>query len=494
MNTAGYFKSVLAITSVLASTIVITGCSSPEGIPDADAPIGDGAVSDATPAAAREPISATAQSLIKEHLDTLEPMAKLGGRLFHDNRLSNPGANLATSCSSCHVPPFLSDGQRFYTDNTAVSVIPANANGGKVTSIRNTPTLLDAVTNTTFNADGAFTSLDEYLRHKLTSPHLGWASDRSEDAMNELHAMLLNDSGEDVFAEGSYIEQFKSVEKDLEALSQEEVIGASIEALSAYLGTITSTKTSSYDSMTFLNRFNDNMGANNDTPQALSGRLYGRIANEEGRVQIRFSNIFEEEAYQGFKTFIRVEPTFSSSVEGLEENLGNCLACHVTPKFSDGKFHNAGTAQLAYDATHGEGAFMKLDPASTTFGPISADEPNNVDLGRYNVEASEENVGAFKTPGLRNIALTAPYFHDGSAATLEDVIRQKIKISEMVKAGTLRNPDPEYLVMNISESDVPTLAAFLRTLNDVPEEEYRDYRIENVVIRQDLIEDATYEN
>lgn len=79
-------------------------------------------------------------------------------------------------------------------------------------------------------------------------------------------------------------------------------------------------------------------------------------------------------------------------------------------------------------------------------------------------------------------------------ATLEDVIRHKIKISEMAKAGTLRNPDPAYLTMNISEKDIPALAAFMRTLNEVPVEDYRDYRIQDVRIRQDQMEDATYEN
>jgi cytochrome c peroxidase len=47
---------------------------------------------------------------------------------------------------------------------------------------------------------------------------------------------------------------------------------------------------------------------------------------------------------------------------------------------------------------------------------------NDADLGRYNVTKAESDKHVFKVPGLRNVALTAPYFHDGSAATLEDAV------------------------------------------------------------------------
>ena len=77
---------------------------------------------------------------------------------------------------------------------------------------------------------------------------------------------------------------------------------------------------------------------------------------------------------------------------------------------------------------------------------------------------------------------------------LEDAIRQHIRASELAKAGTLRNADPELLTMNISERDIPQLVAFLRTLEEVPEDEYRDYRITNVRIRQDPMGEQTYDN
>ena len=80
-------------------------------------------------------------------------------------------------------------------------------------------------------------------------------------------------------------------------------------------------------------------------------------------------------------------------------NKGNCAACHLVGKqnsmFTDNKFHNIGIG--------------------VNLGKITDD-------GRYAVTKNEADRGAFKTPCLRNVALTAPYMHDGSLKTLKDVI------------------------------------------------------------------------
>jgi cytochrome c peroxidase len=81
------------------------------------------------------------------------------------------------------------------------------------------------------------------------------------------------------------------------------------------------------------------------------------------------------------------------------KNKGNCSACHLVGKnyslFTDNKFHNIG---------------------------IGVDLGKITDDGRYGVTKTEADRGAFKTPSLRNAALTAPYMHDGSIKTLKDVI------------------------------------------------------------------------
>jgi len=84
----------------------------------------------------------------------------------------------------------------------------------------------------------------------------------------------------------------------------------------------------------------------------------------------------------------------------LDPKKGNCSVCHVIGKeyalFTDNKFHNIG---------------------------VGADKWGNFpDAGRYAQTKIASDLGAFKTPTLRNIAETAPYMHDGSQATLKDVV------------------------------------------------------------------------
>ena len=84
----------------------------------------------------------------------------------------------------------------------------------------------------------------------------------------------------------------------------------------------------------------------------------------------------------------------------LNQKKGNCSVCHVIGKryalFTDNKFHNIGVG-------------------ADTWGTFE-------DVGRYVQTKSASDMGAFKTPTLRNIAKTAPYMHDGSLATLKDVV------------------------------------------------------------------------
>jgi cytochrome c peroxidase len=120
---------------------------------------------------------------------------------------------------------------------------------------------------------------------------------------------------------------------------------------------------------------------------------------------------------------------------GLEifRGKGHCTACHVGPNFTDEQFHNTGIAWR-------DGRF--------------ADE------GRFAVSSNPRDHGAFKTPTLREVARTAPLMHDGSMATLEEVI-------EFYSEGGRANPylDPEIRRRNFTPEEKHALAAFLRSLN-----------------------------
>jgi cytochrome c peroxidase len=86
------------------------------------------------------------------------------------------------------------------------------------------------------------------------------------------------------------------------------------------------------------------------------------------------------------------------------------------------------------------------------------DQATEADLGRYNVTGREEDRYKFKVPSLRNVAETAPYFHDGSAPTLEDAVEV------MVEYQLGRSAD---------ESQVQLLVAFLESLSGEIEERWR---------------------
>ncbi len=112
---------------------------------------------------------------------------------------------------------------------------------------------------------------------------------------------------------------------------------------------------------------------------------------------------------------------------------GQCIGCHGGPNLTDDRFHNTGVAWQS--------------------GKFS-------DEGRYSVTLNERDHGAFKTPTLREIARTAPYMHDGSLATLEDVVGFYAK-------GGHRNPylDPRVRPLGLSSGEQKALVAFLKALS-----------------------------
>lgn len=101
--------------------------------------------------------------------------------------------------------------------------------------------------------------------------------------------------------------------------------------------------------------------------------------------------------YKAAKEAAEGHPMSESAKRGRDiffTEKGNCTACHVGANLADEKYHNLGVG-------------------------MDQDKP---DLGRFVVTKDEKDTGAFKTPTVRNVALSAPYMHDGSVATLEEVV------------------------------------------------------------------------
>jgi cytochrome c peroxidase len=115
----------------------------------------------------------------------------------------------------------------------------------------------------------------------------------------------------------------------------------------------------------------------------------------------------------------------------LFNGKAHCTPCHSGPAFSDQSFHNLG---------------------------VGMNKPNP-DLGRENHTKKAADRGRFKTPGLRNVALTHPYLHDGSAKTLLEVI-------DVYDRGGEANPDldPLMLPLKLTAREKADLVAFLEAL------------------------------
>ena len=116
-----------------------------------------------------------------------------------------------------------------------------------------------------------------------------------------------------------------------------------------------------------------------------------------------------------------------------------CNSCHVGPNFTDEEFHNTGVSAR------------------------SARYAAREDPGRARVTRRTEDVGAFKTPTLRDVARTAPYMHDGSLATLEEVVA-------FYDSGGIANAnlDVEIEPLGLTSEQRRDLVAFLIALTGTP--------------------------
>ena len=123
-----------------------------------------------------------------------------------------------------------------------------------------------------------------------------------------------------------------------------------------------------------------------------------------------------------------------SGKRGLELFRGKarCTRCHSGFNFTDEKFHNLG---IGWD-------------------------DNKVDLGRYMETKNPEDIGAFKTPTLREISRTGPYMHDGRFKTLEEVVK-------FYNQGGVKNPhqDNTIIPLELTDEEQQDLVAMLKSLN-----------------------------
>lgn len=157
------------------------------------------------------------------------------------------------------------------------------------------------------------------------------------------------------------------------------------------------------------------------TPQVSAARIALAIASYERTLNATQTPIDGE--FGGTPTLTDLER------QGQQVFVGNdCAACHAGSLFSDNAFHYIGV------------------------------RPANEDTGRFAVSGNPADTGAFRTPSLRNVALRAPYMHDGRFATLEDVVDFYNRGGDF----TAPNKDPRVHPRNFTPQQKAALLAFLR--------------------------------
>lgn len=151
---------------------------------------------------------------------------------------------------------------------------------------------------------------------------------------------------------------------------------------------------------------------------------------------------------------------------------GRCVSCHTientTALFFDKQFHNIGVGinrlPKAVLESHAQ-EFLKSDYSNEAVDKKVLTDPSSSELGRLAVSKKLYDMGNFKTPTLRNIALTAPYMHDGSLKTLEEVVEHynrggassdKEKVNDFISGGI--RP------LNLTTAEKRDLVAFMKTL------------------------------
>ena len=163
-----------------------------------------------------------------------------------------------------------------------------------------------------------------------------------------------------------------------------------------------------------------------------------------------------ESAQRGYKVYI---------------GQGRCVSCHVISQndalFTDNRFHNinVGFQRIGDDARRFAVAFSSSKQRGVKVDEAVLADAKSSELGRFAVNDAWTDLGAFKTPTLRNVERTAPYMHDGSLAKLEDVVEF------YNKGGKVKDEDPvnDYQSggirpLKLDDKQKADLVEFLKTL------------------------------
>ena len=478
-----------------------------------------------------------------------------------------PFKGMSMNCRSCH---FVDDlltapggGMRTYTDFAVRSPIPDRGDG-KAHAPRNSPPLVGATFDRPegmlLHFDAEFNSIEDLVAGTFTGRNFGWLPGERAQAIAHIASVIRGDDGSfdpsSQFDGLSYAFLFggrhSSIPDEFRlppefrafvtTASDQEIFDAVVKVVAAYVNGLRFSQAedsgapirSPFDVFLEVNGLPQQPDPS-ESPLDYSRRLR-TLVNGLGSPQFVTSNPnradgqfqFHSQPFQfgateleGLKMFL-AEPAapIASSRELAAGKIGNCIACHQAPNFTDFKLHNTGTTQREYDAIHGANQFAGLvipnkatrdaDPdqflpateahpaALEPFRAIpSVRSPGSTDLGVWNIFANpdmpapqekirtilcegqvpcpsdaillDRAVARFKTPALRDLSHSAPYMHNGQFNTLTDILtfyRDSSTLARAVVPPMLRNGAPEMRGIALLTGDDTALVAFLMSLNE----------------------------
>ncbi len=175
-------------------------------------------------------------------------------------------------------------------------------------------------------------------------------------------------------------------------------------------------------------------------------------AVEDKLAKTEYAKLFQE-AFPNEKKALTYE-NIAKAIAAFERTL------RTTDRFDD--FQNGDYKALTPAEIEGLDKFISVGCVSCHNGPLLGGNSyrkmgernpyeNTEDLGRYNLTKQETDKYVFKVPSLRNVALTAPYFHDGKAATLEEAVKKMAYLQ---------------LNINLEDKEIASIVTFLKALTD----------------------------
>ncbi|HTT10941.1 MAG TPA: cytochrome c peroxidase [Burkholderiaceae bacterium] len=158
----------------------------------------------------------------------------------------------------------------------------------------------------------------------------------------------------------------------------------------------------------------------------------------------------------------------------LFEGRGNCFVCHSGPNFTNGEFHDSGVPFFIRPGVIDPGRYdgirnVRASPFNL-LGQYNDDPARATAQATRHVQLEHRNWGEFRTPSLRNVAVTAPYMHDGTFPTLRDVV---VHYSELDEDRLHADGERILRRLDLSFSEIDDLVAFLETLTDADGERRR---------------------